>query len=194
MPRRTYVAYRRCLRKGQREPEMPYTSDAALRRRCRALLARISLPQPFSVEALCTHLGEQRGRPIHLHPLPEQAAMAGACGLWLATATDDHIFHECHTVRPHQEHIVLHEIGHMLFDHHSLAPAGGHTGALLADLDPRLIRRLLARTNYSTRQEQEAEMLASLMRTSERACAEERPPGALGRLQAALGVVGSHDR
>ncbi len=164
-----------------------------LRRRCEAVLKRL-LPEPFSLDALCRRLSEQRGRPLHLHPLPAQAASAGACGLWLATPDDDHIFFEQRTARPHQEHIVLHEIGHMLFDHHSLG--SGETGGvadLLTDLSPGLVGRLLARTDYTTRQEQEAEMLASLIRTSE-GRSRRLPGGALGELEAALGVGGPHAR
>ncbi|MGW1195874.1 hypothetical protein ACWD4B_08425 [Streptomyces sp. NPDC002536] len=163
---------------------------ADLRRCCQDVLDRVGPPRPFSVEALCRHVRALRERPLHLHPMPMQAVRAGAYGLWLATATDDHIFYEEHTTRLHQEHIVLHEISHILFDHHSVTEHDGQLHRLLRDLDPQLIHRLLARTNYSTHEEQVAEMLASLMRTCEHARgAADRPPGMLGRLQAALGLA-----
>ena len=51
-----------------------------------------------------------------------------------------------------------------------------------------MIGRLLGRTNYSTRQEREAELLASLLRTG----ADQSPPqernGPIASLSAALGV------
>ncbi|MEV7615478.1 hypothetical protein [Streptomyces sp. NPDC089799] len=165
---------------------------ARLRRRCRPLLGQLDLPHPFAIETLCAHLSAYRGRPLHLHPLPDQAAVAGACGLWIATDTDDHIFYEQRTARSHREHIVLHEIGHMLLDHHATTgPAlpGGPFAELFGDLSPRLVRRMLARANYSTRQEQEAEMLASLIRTGETGTGRHRRPmDAYGKLHAALGV------
>ncbi|GAA2721285.1 MULTISPECIES: hypothetical protein [Streptomyces] len=137
-----------------------------LRRRCEAMLDELDPPRPFSLDELRRALVRRRGRPLHLHPLPLQAAASGACGLWLATDTDDHIFYEQRTTRAHQEHIVLHEIGHMLFDHRSLRSDDfGGLAALLPDLSPRLIRRLLGRTDYTTREEQEAEMFASVLRT-----------------------------
>ncbi|GGT60393.1 hypothetical protein [Streptomyces purpureus] len=164
-----------------------------LHRRCRELAQQVSLPRPFSIETFRDHVAAQRGRPLHLHPLPLEAASAGACGLWLATATDDHIFYEPHTSTLHQEHIVLHEFGHMLFDHHPVTQDTGRGGrddlsSVLPDLDPRLVRRLLGRTNYSTSQEREAELLASLLRThADRPSRRERH-GPLASLGAALGV------
>ena len=61
---------------------------------------------------------------------------------------------------------------------------------LFSDLNPNMLRRLLARANYSTRHEQEAELLASLIRTTADASAErvpEQPVGVLDKLEAALG-------
>lgn len=170
--------------------------DMALRRRCRAVLRGFHIPQPFSVEALCRRLGEERQRPIHLHALPLQAARAGTCGLWLSTATDDHIFYEQRTTRVHQDHIVLHEIGHMLFDHHALDEDDSWIAALLTDLDPRAVRRMLARSDYSTRQEREAEMMASLIRTDLPSSGTAAAPvsgqatGVLARLRDGLGLGG----
>ncbi|MEU7176389.1 hypothetical protein ABZ949_33480 [Micromonospora tulbaghiae] len=165
---------------------------ARLRRRCRPLLRRLDLPHPYSLETLCAHLVAYRRRPLRLHPLPLQAVAAGACGLWIATDTDDHIFYEQRTARSHQEHIVLHEIGHMLFDHHALTDAGA-LKALFGDLSPRLVSRILARTNYSTSQEQEAEMLATLIRLGEASAERSRPSNIYGNLHAALGVSTDHE-
>ncbi|MFH8689685.1 hypothetical protein ACH4EC_22800 [Streptomyces anulatus] len=171
--------------------------DMALRRRCRAVLRAhrgLRTPGAFSVGALCERLGEQRRRPIHLHALPLHQIRAGACGLWLSTATDDHIFYEQRTTRAHQEHIVLHEVGHMLFDHHTVDEGDGWITALLTDLDPRAVRRILARSHYSTGQEREAEMTASLIRTDHEpvthtaAAGGQRQSGALARLRDGLGL------
>ncbi|MFF4601509.1 hypothetical protein ACFY12_01950 [Streptomyces sp. NPDC001339] len=162
--------------------------NASLRRRCHKALEHISPPYPFSLSSFCRQVAERRGRPLHLHPLPQPAAVAGACGLWLATDAGDHIFFEQRTTRVHQEHIVLHEIGHMLFDHYALAPDSGVPAALLPDLDPRVVRQLLARTNYTSRQEREAELLASMIRTGEHHADAQQPRDALDRIRAALGV------
>ncbi|MFJ8477116.1 hypothetical protein [Kitasatospora sp. NPDC094011] len=128
-------------------------------------------------------------------PLPPEAGAIGACGLWLSTSTSDFIFVERNTSLPHQEHIVLHEIGHMLFDHRTLSmtePAS--MSEIFSDLGPDLLRRYLARTNYGTRHEQEAEMLASLIRTTADDATPEQPVSVLGKLEAAMGVGDRHAR
>ncbi|MGX1758397.1 hypothetical protein ACWIG5_16070 [Streptomyces lydicus] len=141
------------------------TSTRGLHQRCQSALDQLSLPRPFTIDALCQELSAQRKRPLHLHPLPEQAARNSICGMWLATKTDDHIFFEKRTSRVHQEHIVLHEIGHMLFDHRGADLEHGEVPQVLfPDLNPQVVQQVLGRASYTNRQEQEAEMLASLLR------------------------------
>jgi hypothetical protein len=167
---------------------MPYR-NLSLRKRCEMILGHMDLTHPFSLDALCTRLAEQRGRPIRLHPLPREAAESGVCGLWVGTETVDYVFYEAQTTPLHQEHIVLHELGHILFGHHSLEgedPDG--SGAPV----------ILGRTNYTSRQEQEAEMLASMIRIRTsgpgHAHAAGAPRGALARLESAMGYErGPHD-
>ena len=164
-----------------------------LRRRCQAVIDRLELPHALSIDVLCRHLAARRGRPLRLHPLPPEAATAGTCGVWLATDAEDHIFYEQRTALLHQEHIVLHEIGQVLFDHRT-PDLDGETGwgALLPDLDMSAVQRLLRRTNYATDQEQEAELFASLLGTRMSEPPQRRVGGVLGRLEAAMGVASPH--
>ncbi|CAL9589770.1 hypothetical protein SUDANB120_05221 [Streptomyces sp. enrichment culture] len=155
-------------------------SQLGLRKRCEKILGHLDLTHPFSLEGLCNRMAEQRGRPIRLHPLPKEAAESGVCGLWVGTASVDYVFYESHTTALHREHIVLHELGHILFGHHSLRGEenGGQAPVVLG------------RTNYTTRQEQEAEMLASMIRIRTatpcpKPAAELR--GTLARLESAMG-------
>ncbi|GHJ26961.1 MULTISPECIES: hypothetical protein [Streptomyces] len=157
------------------------------RRRCEAAMAGLRLPRPFSVPELCRQVAERRGRPLHLHPLPAAAAAAGTCGLWLGTEAADHIFYEQRTGRLHQEHIVLHELAHILLDHHRIVPGGAGAERLLPDLDRQLVRRLMPRADYSTPQEREAETLATMLRLGGAAPAR-RPDEVLDRLRDATGV------
>ncbi|MFI5783114.1 hypothetical protein [Nocardia sp. NPDC051570] len=157
-----------------------------LRRRCQSLLSHMDLP-PFSdVQTLCKSLSAQRGRPIYLHPLPPQND-SKACGLWLETSEDDHIFFEQKTTLLHREHILYHELGHMLCDHdmHGITDSEA-LDYVFTDLQPNLIRRLLGRTNYTTRQEQEAEMIAGLLRARAISTAPPPSPGVLGGLETRL--------
>lgn len=150
-----------------------------LRRRHAALLRDLPIPVPFDARALCEQVGARRGQPIRLVPM---AGLTGVCGLWVATDTMDLIFHESDTTPPHQEHIILHELAHVLCDHYPVSlPMAEQARILLPNLDPDMVRRVLGRAGYSTEEEREAEMLASLIRQ------RDAPGGTLtGRLRSAL--------
>ncbi|ONI88787.1 hypothetical protein ALI22I_17540 [Saccharothrix sp. ALI-22-I] len=133
-----------------------------VRKRHAALLRDLPAPVPFDARALCEGLAERRGRSIRLIPV---TGLGDLCGMWVATDTADLIFHEADTTPPHQDHIILHEVAHLLCDHYpaSLSVAD-HARVLLPDLDPDMVRRVLGRAAYSTVEEREAELLASLIR------------------------------
>ncbi|MFI8261736.1 MULTISPECIES: hypothetical protein [unclassified Streptomyces] len=166
---------------------MPH-SQPSLRKRCEKILGHLELTHPFSIEGLCNRIAEQRGRPIHLHPLPKEAAESGVCGLWVGTDSVDFVFYEAQTTALHREHIVLHELGHILFGHNSLEAE---------DNDGR-VPTVLGRTNYTTSQEQEAEMLASMIRIRTTGSCPQAAPGprsTLAWLESAMGYGrGSHGR
>jgi hypothetical protein len=153
-----------------------------LRHRCAAVLRDLRLPGSFDVPTLCAELGARRGRPIRLLPLP---GLSEVCGLWVATDTTDLIAYERHTSAPHQDHIVLHELGHLLCDHFpaSLTPAE-QARLLLPSLDPAMIRRVLGRAGYSSVEEREAEFFASLL--GQRAGLSHRGDSVADRLRSAL--------
>jgi hypothetical protein len=139
-----------------------------LRKECEARLSGLAVPRPFDVRVFCDQVAHWRGRPLHVHELPAAEAADLPCGMWIATDGADHIFHVPGGSPLHRDHIVLHEIGHMLFDHvvdeHAVAPTSGSAlDRLLPDLDPAMVRRVLLRGGYSTEQEQAAEMMASLI-------------------------------
>ncbi|MGW5054000.1 hypothetical protein [Actinokineospora sp. NPDC004072] len=129
-----------------------------LRRQCRGLLAALRLPARADLAGLCAHLAAARGRPLHVVPVAMNAAQP--CGLWLATQDADWVFYDADTSRAHQEHIILHEIGHLICGH-----SGGDdpVAGLFPDIDPELVRAMLARTTYSDEQEQQAEIMAYLL-------------------------------
>ncbi|WP_305785980.1 hypothetical protein [Symbioplanes lichenis] len=137
---------------------------AAVRRRCAALVRRLTratgLPAPFELAAFLAAYSEHfSGRPIELLALAPDEMPAGVCGLWLAMAGRDVIGFPAGVGRTHRDHIVLHEVGHMLAGHTSISgPA-----ALLPDLDPEMVRAVLGRSVYDDVQEQEAELIASLI-------------------------------
>ena len=135
--------------------------------RCRALADGVTLPEPFDAGAFVASLAAQRGRPIEL--MPVDAPSGGPCGLLMSTERADYILFPTNTTALHRRHILLHEVGHLLCGHvGSDAGADGATidaaaGRLMPHLSPELVRRVLGRTTYSEVEEQEAELLASLL-------------------------------
>ncbi|WP_372444786.1 ImmA/IrrE family metallo-endopeptidase [Crossiella equi] len=131
-------------------------------RDCAAVVHGLDLPEPFDLQTLCDRIGDSRGRPILLAPI--SLPTGGPCGLWIATDPVDYIFYEAQTSPLHQRHIVLHEIGHLLCDHHA-APVLSEDASrlLLPSLDPGMVRRVLGRGCYSAVEEQQAEIIASLV-------------------------------
>ncbi|MGA5227103.1 MULTISPECIES: regulator component [Streptomyces] len=167
---------------------MPTSEYLRLQRRCRKILDNLHAPQTNSFEAICQWVEERRGRPLILRELPDQIAATGVCGLWLGIDEADLVFYQAHTVPFHQQHIILHELGHILCDHHR-APnsvAADQLSGLFNGLQPQLIKRLMTRTRYTAIEEQEAEMIASLLHSTRRVA---RPSGTLGRIGAFLGVA-----
>ncbi|MEU8607674.1 hypothetical protein AB0C29_06705 [Actinoplanes sp. NPDC048791] len=140
-----------------------------LRRRCERRLENIAIPNPFDLDIFCAAMATYRGRPLTLRPMPGLSAGL-PCGLWISVESADYVFYDPETSQLHAEHIVLHELSHMLSGHTTGVNAGsdskgsGGIGRLVPDLDPRTINTILGRVSYTTTQEREAEMLASLIR------------------------------
>ncbi|MEV6304755.1 DUF6545 domain-containing protein [Actinoplanes sp. NPDC051861] len=136
-----------------------------LRRRSARRLSGLRLPYPFDLDLLCDEVAASRGRPLHRRPLA--GLKAGApCGLWLGMPTADYVFYDPGTSPLHAEHIVLHEIAHILCGHAAGPAHGDLVARLFPDLDPALVARMLGRAGHTTAQEREAEMLASMIRTA----------------------------
>ncbi|MHC0428878.1 toxin [Streptomyces sp. O3] len=125
-------------------------------------IAALDLPEVSDVAELCRHLGEVRDRAITLVPM--QMPASHPCGMWVAARDEDLIFYDANTTGAHQEHIILHELGHIICCHRG---AGGLDEAaarlLFPNLDPELVRDMLLRATYDDVQEQEAEIIAYLL-------------------------------
>ncbi len=159
-----------------------------LRRRCERRLENIPVPSPFDLDVFCAVMAAHRGRPLTLQSMPGLSPGA-PCGMWISVPTADYVFYDSGTSRLHAEHIVLHELSHMLSGHSSgiqTDPAVGSEALqrLVPDLDPATIDTMLGRASYTTAQEREAEMLASLIRARSAAGRppERRPGDILGRV------------
>ncbi|RCG28228.1 hypothetical protein DQ384_24150 [Sphaerisporangium album] len=132
--------------------------ERALRRQCRRLLRELDIRPPLDVRELCRRLAERRGRDIRLVSYP--IGTPGPFGLWFMTDTTDFIYYQQATTPPHQDHIVLHEIGHIIADH-PCDEAVADDEALTPEIPAG--GRVLRRTCYDTKYEREAELIATII-------------------------------
>ncbi|HEY0719373.1 MAG TPA: hypothetical protein VGD68_17300 [Streptosporangiaceae bacterium] len=143
---------------------MPRARPRQVRRRCRARLRQLALPDPFDLTELCRSVSASRGRPLHVRGIPGPATRARPCGIWIATAGEDWIFVDQQTSPLHRQHIVLHELAHILCGHTAAElPENEMLRRLFPDLSPAMVTTVLSRTSYQSESEQEAELLASLI-------------------------------
>lgn len=127
-----------------------------LRRRCERRLRDLPLPIPFDVHVLAETIAARRDRPIVLQP---QSLGDGVSGAWVASPEVDIVFYEEHAAPLHQQHVILHELAHIVC---------GHAGVPLAALEsllagPSSPLRGRNRESYRSPDEWEAEVLASLI-------------------------------
>lgn len=135
--------------------------ERQLRQRYKRELRGLGIRPPLRVDTLCERLGERRGRPIRLAPF--SLPVPGPFGLWVATSSIDYIVYQAETTRIHQDHIILHEVGHILADHASDDADDEYWREAMPDLSPEMIRRALRRTCYDAAHEREAELVATII-------------------------------
>lgn len=136
-----------------------WNTSRRLRRNCASMLNDLNLPDPFDLERFCQQLAQRRGRPLRLVPVLTHGGSNG--GYWIRTRIDDVVIYESGTTAAHSLHIALHEIGHLLFDHHGRPQTGGRPWAVLfRHLDPAVVQRVLGRSDYEEDEEREAETFA----------------------------------
>jgi len=115
------------------------------------------IPQPWSVDELCRRLAEQRGRVMLVHSLELPSL---PFGLWYDDGKRDHIIYRAELTGYHRDHVILHEICHMLARHNTLASssdAGSSNGDTFELLEQ------VARNRHSDSQEELAEIFASMV-------------------------------
>ncbi|MFI7601438.1 hypothetical protein [Actinoplanes sp. NPDC049681] len=79
------------------------------------LVARLpDLPKPWDIETLCRDIAEARGRPLTVHAVRLRGLPSG---LWYDDGTHDRIIHRASATGYYRDHIILHEICHLLAGH-----------------------------------------------------------------------------
>jgi hypothetical protein len=114
------------------------------------------------VATFAESVGERRGRRLVLLPKNDRNGPYGVC---LARPDADYVFYDAETSALHREHIILHELAHLLCGHEKVGLFNQTVRSeLIPDLGADAEGRYMCRTVYTGVEEQEAEMLASLLR------------------------------
>ena len=131
---------------------------------CLQHLAGIEIPRPFSLEAFAAAVAADRGRPLHVLPLPGLDGTDGLSGAWAATDCADYVLIDAASSGWHRDLIGLHEIGHVLGARQARETSpGGLARPLRPGLRAGAFRQVPGRGACSTVGEQEAELTAWLV-------------------------------
>ncbi|MDH6624338.1 hypothetical protein M2271_002140 [Streptomyces sp. LBL] len=156
---------------------------SAFRHRCVERVRALGLAdeEQLTVPALCERLSGLRGRPLHVVAIG--LPLGSPDGLLIEMQDQDFIVYEARLAPVHQQQVVLHEIGHLICDHPTLATHSPLVAELFTpSLDPGLVNRVLGRDHTHTEEEREAEYIGSLL--GQRICSWSTdktrpvPPGA----------------
>ncbi|WP_405818106.1 regulator component [Streptomyces sp. NBC_01390] len=142
---------------------LPEIDESQLLKSCEEQVDRLRLPYRFSTRELREAIAALRGKPIILKPLSTLGAIDAPCGIRLETPESDLLFYEEGTSVHHQRHILTHELCHVYCDHPGSLEVDASTAHALG-VNPTLVMRMSGRTSYSTADEREAEMMATIIR------------------------------
>ncbi|PXX68838.1 hypothetical protein DFR70_102524 [Nocardia tenerifensis] len=155
-------------------------SDPALKH-VRTLTASLEVPRPWHLATFVDQVATRLGKPIALSPQPDLTANGFPCGVVIERPDRFVVAYDAASSGYHTDHIVLHEIGHLLLDHAGYVSPHDRARTLtqlFADVDPAVVLRVLARTDYDDIMESQAELFASLVLSETDA---PRAGSALGR-------------
>ncbi|RJQ77380.1 ImmA/IrrE family metallo-endopeptidase [Pseudonocardiaceae bacterium YIM PH 21723] len=136
---------------------------SALRKRIDDELDALGWAAPYDIDDLLDRIADRAGKPIGLLAAPLPADGAG--GLVIHRAGDIVIIFDESLPSLQQEHVILHEAAHVLFDHRGTT-LDELTDDTLSELDPEVVQdasRFAKRDGYSALEEQMAEVAAALM-------------------------------
>ncbi|MFD8607394.1 regulator component [Streptomyces sp. NPDC059631] len=141
----------------------PEIDESRLRKSCEEQVDLLHLPHRFSTRELREAIAALRGKPIILKPLSTLDAVEAPCGIRVETPSADLLYYEEGTSVHHQRHILTHELCHVFCDHPGSLQVDTDTAQALG-VNPTLVMRMSGRTSYSTADEREAEMMATVIR------------------------------
>ncbi|GGP45843.1 hypothetical protein [Saccharothrix coeruleofusca] len=144
--------------------EQRRSSLRSLRKRIDRELDELEWPTPFDIGALLDRIAARRGKPISL--FPAELPADGPGGLVIERRDDLVIVFDDRLPMLQQEHIIMHEVAHVLFGHRGTTLDDLGSADELSELDPDVVesaQRFARRHGYSQLEETEAEVAAALM-------------------------------
>lgn len=164
------------------------TSD--LRQRCLDRLAALDLPYGFNSGHLLGAISKLRGKPVEVKSIDTMELRGQTCGWRVELRDKEVIVFAAGTSKMHQYHILAHEVGHILCDHPGLNGDDVPPDVLQAmGIEPAAVLRVSGRCGHSPKDEQEAEVLGTLLRQRmyrETLLPAEQPTGSDARWKAAF--------
>lgn len=138
---------------------------ASLRARCERrvdeLLAGTGVPRPWNIDAFLDRVEHHRGRGIDLCAV--SWTPGDSTGAWQRCADHDVLAYPENTSGPHQDHVILHELGHVISQHRGRCVLSVEQAQRIApDLGARAFAHLLHRASDPA-EESEAELIAVLL-------------------------------
>lgn len=142
-------------------------NDDLVRRRCAAVLAQVSLPRPWDLDAVIELVARSRGRRIvieraPLHMLQKLGGGDQPSGMTCVEPEYDLILVLDTANGPRTLVITLHELAHLLLGHLVNPTVPNNSGASAAAPAVRTHQRL-ARSSWEMPREREAELLATML-------------------------------
>jgi hypothetical protein len=134
-----------------------------LRAQCEERVGALHLPHRCTTRDLRDAVAALRGKPIVLKPLKTLGLLDAPCGMRLETAEADLLFYEVGTSPLHQNHILAHEISHIICDHPGTLELTDDAIDAIG-FSPTMVQRMSGRTSYTTEDEREAEVMATVIR------------------------------
>jgi hypothetical protein len=136
-----------------------------LRARCQQrvddLLRHTGLPYPWDINLFLDRLERHRGRDIDLCAIAWN--LGDSCGAWQQHPDHDVIAYAENTSGFHQDHIILHEVGHLISQHRGRCVLSQEDAQRIApDLAPAALAHLLDCSGAQA-EEHEAETIAALI-------------------------------
>ncbi|MFA7266923.1 MAG: hypothetical protein WC054_11475 [Candidatus Nanopelagicales bacterium] len=125
------------------------------------------LPDSPDTHDLIVAVQQQRGRKMQILTAPPEVS-ASVCGMWVETPSVDLVFIAESAAPFAREHVLLHEMAHMLLGHGEARGPYSGLAQLMPDLDPSLLQKVLGRSSYEDPQEYDAELLATLLQSRTR--------------------------